>query len=224
MLGLTDVVGVGGNITPGNILAAYCEGVFPWFPHDATDVLWWSPDPRFVLDLPDLHYGRTVRRTLKKLRFTMDTEFARVIQACADMRYDNRPNGGTERTGTWITPKMLSTYRKLHYQGLAHSVEAWHGDELVGGLYGVGIGGMFFGESMFSIMPNASKAAFVTLVEKLPTFGVERIDCQMATPSTTYLGGKFVGRVEFTTHLKQLLKTPTARGKWSLESDGRNLS
>jgi len=224
MLNLNDVVGVGGKVTPGTVLAAYCEGVFPWFANDQTDVLWWSPDPRFVLDLSDLHYGRTVRRTLKKLTFTLDSAFDQVIQTCADMRYDKRPNGGTERMATWITPSMALTFRKLHREGLAHSVEAWDGSELVGGLYGLAIGGMFYGESMFSITPNASKAAFVTLAQKLPDFGIERIDCQMATPTTRYLGGKFVSRTEFTADLKrQLVKVPTTRGKWSLEGHGTTL-
>ena len=224
MLDLSDIVGVGGKVTPGNVLAAYCEGVFPWFQHDGTDVLWWAPGRRFVLDLPDLHYGRTVRRALKKFEFTIDRAFDLVIHGCAEMRYDYRAGGGTERSGTWLTPRMARTYCKLHREGLAHSVEVWYQGKLVGGLYGVAIGGMFFGESMFSSMSNTSKAAFVTLVKKLPDFGIERVDCRMESPTTRYLGGKYVLRRDFTIHLKQLLKIPTAKGKWSMESDGTNLS
>lgn len=220
MLDVSDIIGVGGKLTPGNVLAAYCHGVFPWFPHDGTDILWWSPDPRFVIDVKNVHVGRTVRKARKKLHFTVDTAFARVMQECAEMRYDNRENGGTARTNTWITPNMQSVYRALHRNGIAHSVEAWKDGELVGGLYGLGIGGVFFGSSMFTREPNASKASFAVLADLLPRYGIEQIDCQMATPTTRYLGGYYISRNGFLKDLRRLLKVPTVRGKWSLEADG----
>lgn len=218
MLKPSDIVHVGGKLTASSVLAAYHQGVFPWFSHDGSDVLWWSPDPRYVLDVDEVHRGRTVRKTLKKLTFTIDAEFDRVIQECADKRYAAKSPEGTDRTDTWITPRMLKVYRTLYREGFAHSVEAWKDGELVGGLYGLCLGNVFFGESMFAHMPNASKAALVFLCDKLTEAGVVRIDCQMETPLMKYMGAKFISRQKFRDGLLLgLLTKPTLRGKWSID-------
>ncbi len=185
------LLAAGGDLSVERLLAAYTHGIFPWFsPGDP--ILWWSPDPRYVLQPAHIHIGRTLQRTLKRgtFRFTFDAAFPRVIEACATALRDGQP-------GTWITREMRMAYIALHRAGYAHSVEAWLGDELVGGLYGVSIGRMFFGESMFARADDASKAAFAVLCRHLTHWQFALIDCQMETAHLARFGADFISRDEF---------------------------
>ncbi len=173
------------------LLSAYRQGVFPWF-SDGDPVLWWSPDPRFVVFLSELHVSRTTRRVVRQRRFrvTIDTAFGEVIRSCAAA-----PRTG--QRGTWITDDMIGAYTTLHELGYAHSCESWLEDRLVGGIYGVGLGRMFFGESMFSNESNASKTAFTVLAGHLRRSGCALIDAQVYTPHVSRLGGREIPRAEF---------------------------
>lgn len=225
MVNIVDRVAVGGNLTPQSVLAAYYLGVFPWFPHDGTDVMWWSPNPRFVIDLKiepneatGLHYGRTLKRALRKFHFTMDEQFDQVIQECANKRYEPKTEKHIDRRGTWITPKMQKVYRQLHRRGYAHSIEVWYGDKLVGGLYGVSLGRTFYGESMFSHEANSSKAAVVALALKLREWGFDLIDCMMESSVTKYLGGRYIRKAEFEFRLlRGIVSRPLQPTKWSMD-------
>lgn len=182
------LLAVGGDLSPDRLLAAYRCGVFPWF-NDDQPILWWSPDPRAVLLPGELHASRSLRRRLRRDDYQVSTDrcFERVIDACADRREE----------GTWITPEMRLAYTQLHELGFAHSVETWQGDELVGGLYGVNVGRVFFGESMFSRRADASKVALVTLVRLGSRMGLELIDCQLASPHLASLGARLLPRERF---------------------------
>lgn len=205
------VVAVGGDCSPERLLAAYRGGIFPW-PVEGFPLLWFSPDPRCVLPLGAVHLSRSLRKELRrtKLRVTADRAFGRVIDLCAAVA---RPG----QTGTWITPELREGYVALHELGYAHSVEAWDGDELVGGLYGVSLGAGFFGESMFARVPNASKVAFVTLLAQLVRWDFELVDCQVKTAHLERFGAREVPREEFLTQLGRLLEAPTRKGPWGLE-------
>lgn len=185
------LLAVGGDLSVPRLLAAYRRGIFPWFSH-GDPILWWSPDPRFVLVPADIHIGRSLRKTLARntFRFTFDTAFRDVIAACAQVPRAGQP-------GTWITQDMIDAYVALHAAGYAHSVEAWLDDALVGGLYGVGIGNMFFGESMFAHVDDASKAAFAVLCRHLAAWQCPLVDCQMDTPHLARFGGHFMPRADF---------------------------
>ncbi|MEO5377239.1 MAG: leucyl/phenylalanyl-tRNA--protein transferase [Magnetococcus sp. DMHC-6] len=191
------LLAVGGDLSSKRLLAAYAEGIFPWYSHDEP-LLWWSPDPRMVLFPEELHISKSLRKLLnqKKFLITFDQDFAGVIGYCANLR-------ATE--GTWITPQMQKAYLRLHKKGHAHSVEAWSEEEsgrrLVGGAYGVALGGCFFGESMFHLEANASKVAFVTLVNRLHTVGFTLIDCQMHTAHLAQFGAREIPRQDFLKHL-----------------------
>ncbi len=203
----SGLLAVGGDLSPGRLLAAYREGIFPWF-SEGEPILWWSPDPRFVLFPGELRVSRSMRQFLKKgaVRITFDRAFREVIAACRRPRPDQE--------GTWITPEMQEAYCALHEYGYAHSVEVWHGDALVGGLYGVSLGRIFFGESMFSSLPNASKAALITLVERLRERGFALIDCQVETAHLASLGARPIPRREFGACLRKSLRHETLRGDW----------
>jgi leucyl/phenylalanyl-tRNA---protein transferase len=202
------LVAVGGDLSAERILLAYRSGIFPWY--DEGPILWHSPDPRCVLPVDRLHLGRSLRRVLSRATFEVrfDTAFERVIRAC---KVASRPG----QDGTWITDDMETAYVALHHLGYAHSVEAWAGGELAGGLYGVSLGHMFFGESMFSWRPNASKVALVRLAEKVGAWGFPLIDAQVPTPHTLALGAQEWPRSRFLTALKAELAHPTRRGRWS---------
>ncbi len=174
-------------------------GIFPWY-SDGSPILWWSPDPRLVLIPEELKVSRSLSQVIKKGVFsvTMDTAFDRVIRNCAEI---NRKR----QQGTWITEEMIGAYISLHSAGHAHSVESWYSGELVGGLYGIALGKAFFGESMFSIKSNASKVAFVTLVENLKKLNFNFIDCQVTTEHLKSLGAKEVTRKKFLQMLKKSL-------------------
>ncbi|WP_456417772.1 leucyl/phenylalanyl-tRNA--protein transferase [Thiolapillus sp.] len=184
------LLAVGGDLSTERIVQAYRQGIFPWY-GESQPVLWWSPDPRMVLFPHELHISRSLAREMRKKRFqiTFDRAFDQVIQACA------RPRGRDD--GTWLVPDMVAAYQCLHRQGIAHSVEAWREGELVGGLYGNALGGVFFGESMFARLPNASKVAFVCLIRSLAGAGFRLIDCQVYTPHLQSLGARLVPRDEF---------------------------
>ncbi|MCY4433440.1 MAG: leucyl/phenylalanyl-tRNA--protein transferase [bacterium] len=196
------LVAVGADLAPGTLLAAYRAGLFP-MPLGRTDKLgWWSPDPRGVIPLDDLRVTRSLRRSLRRYRITADVAFADVIDAC---RMIERPHG-------WISPDIRDAYVRLHKMGWAHSVEAWSEDgELVGGLYGVSIGGLFAGESMFHVDRDASKVALVSLVGRLAHGGVTRLlDVQWATEHMRRLGAIEIPRSEYLGRLKAAVKQPSA--------------
>ena len=201
------LLAVGGDLTPERLLLAYRQGIFPWF-SEGEPILWWSPDPRFVLFPDHLRISRNMQRILRKGVFavTFDTVFADVVTACREQRRRGE--------GTWITPEMTSAYIRLHRMGLAHSVEAWREGRLAGGLYGVSLGKCFFGESMFSRAANASKAALVTLVGKLAVRGFRVIDCQVYTEHLRRLGADGISREDFLALLDRSLAAPTLRGSW----------
>lgn len=203
-----DIVAVGGNLSPGMLLSAYRRGIFPWFSENEP-ILWWSLDPRFVLFPSRVHVSRTLRREIRKKRFTLtvDQRFGEVIRSCRSM-----PRPGQE--GTWITGAMVEAYEELHRLGYAHSVEAWRGDELAGGLYGVSLGGCFYGESMFARADNASKTAFVALAGALTDHGFALIDCQQHTTHLGSLGAIDMPRHRFLDFLEKELEKPTHQGPW----------
>lgn len=205
------LLAVGGDLSPERLLLAYRSGIFPWYGEE-TPILWHSPDPRCVISLDRLHVGRTLRRAIAKGTYAVryDTAFERVIRAC---KATPRPG----QDGTWITDEMETAYAKLHAMGYAHSVEAWAGDELAGGLYGVSLGRMFFGESMFAHQPNASKVALVALAERLRGWGFRVIDAQVPTPHTLAMGAEEWTRKRFLMVLRQELAHPTRRGSWAQE-------
>jgi leucyl/phenylalanyl-tRNA--protein transferase len=187
------LVGVGGDLRPDTLLRAYSDGVFPWF--SAGDpILWWSPDPRAVIELDGLHVSRRLARTIRqgKFRVTVDQCFEDVIRACGERRLE----------GTWVTEEMVRAYRDLHTLGFAHSIEAWVGETLAGGTYGVTIGGLFAAESMFFHVTDGSKVALVALVERLRERGYELLDVQMTTPHTERLGAREIPRKAYLDRLR----------------------
>jgi leucyl/phenylalanyl-tRNA--protein transferase len=185
------LLAVGGDLSAERLILAYSKGIFPWYSDDYP-ILWWSPDPRLVLLPKELKVSRILSQTIKKgiYEFTMDKAFEEVIRNCATICRKGED-------GTWITEEMVQAYINLHKAGYAHSVEAWAGDELAGGLYGVILGRAFFGESMFAKKNDASKASFVIFVERLVEQGFEIIDCQVATAHMKRFGAREIPRVEF---------------------------
>lgn len=208
------LVASGGDLNPQRVLAAYAQGIFPW-PYDArTPLLWFSPDPRMVLRPAELHVSRSLQKTIKKRLFDIrfDTAFNDVIRQCAKIR---RPG----QRGTWITEEIIRAYGKLHEMGFAHSAEAWSEDKLVGGVYGISLGAAFFGESMFALRPDASKAAFVTLVKQLQAWNFQFLDCQIYTEHLARFGATPWPRADFLNALAKALKEPTRQGPWKLDHD-----
>ncbi len=205
------LLAVGGDLRPERLVLAYSLGIFPWY-SEGEAILWHSPDPRFVLKARDLRVSRSLRKTLRKApyRVTLDTAFDAVVRACAKAE---RPG----QRGTWITSDMARAYGDLYRHGLAHSVEAWLDRELVGGLYGVSLGAAFFGESMFARAPDASKVAFVTLVEQLVRWGIELVDCQVTTEHLARFGATEWPRRQYLAALKKALERPTRRGAWAFD-------
>lgn len=190
------ILAIGGDLSPRRLLLAYSMGIFPWFGDDQP-ILWWSPDPRCILEPGALRVNRSLARELRRARFniTYDRAFPRVIEACA-----KTPR--REGTGTWLTRDMLEAYKLLHGLGYAHSVEAWFEDRLVGGLYGIAVGRCFFGESMFHSIDNASKVAFVTLVTRLAELGYQLIDCQQTSAHLLSFGAREIARDLFLQRLE----------------------
>lgn len=202
---------MGGDLRPERLLLAYSKGIFPW---QGRPPLWFSPDPRTVLLPRDLHVSRSLRKVLARGRFAvrLDTDFAGVIRGCASV---SRPG----QNGTWITPDMIEAYERLHDLGFAHAVEAWDAEGLAGGMYGVSLGGAFFGESMFAWRSDASKVALVALVTQLEAWGFDFLDCQVHTEHVARLGAVDWDRGRFLAALDATLRRPTRRGPWRFEGD-----
>lgn len=206
------LLAVGGDLSPSRLIDAYRRGIFPWF-NEGEPILWWSPDPRMVLFPQELKISRSLRKTLERGNYEIraDSAFKQVMEACAAPRGD--------QADTWIHAEMIAAYEKLHEMGMAHSMETWIEGELVGGLYGVGQGKMFFGESMFFRASDASKIAFVHLVTQLQRWGFEMIDCQMKTEHLASLGAREISRKEFRQKLKELVHYPERGKKWCLDHE-----
>ncbi len=196
------LLAAGGDLSADRLLYAYRHGIFPWY-DEGQPILWWSPDPRCVLRPSEFHVARRLRRSLNSSQFevSFDHAFNAVIDACAEHR-DGQP-------GTWITAEMKKAYQVLHSDGFAHSVEVWHGDALVGGLYGLGLGRVFFGESMFSREKNASKAAMLVLCKELIARNVELLDCQVVSPHLMSLGARLIHRSDFAATLESACEPAT---------------
>jgi leucyl/phenylalanyl-tRNA--protein transferase len=202
------ILAVGGNLSPGMLLSAYTQGIFPWF-SKGEPILWWNPDPRFVVFPDEVHASASMKKILKQGRFElrMDTSFREVITACSSAK---RPG----QRGTWITRGMINAYSKMHELGYAHCAEAWAGGKLAGGLYGISLGRIFFGESMFSHVSNASKAAFLFLISVLKDRGFGLIDSQVYTGHVASLGGREIPRAQYLRLLSELLEYDTLKGSW----------
>lgn len=202
------LLAIGGDLSPQRLITAYAGGIFPWY-STGSPILWWSPDPRLVLIPHDLHVPASLKRTLNsgRFRFTLDQAFSQVIRACAQA-----PRPGQE--GTWILPEMVQAYEALHALGVAHSAEAWLDGELAGGIYGVALGNVFFGESMFCAVSNASKALFATLVRWLCAKGCSLIDCQQTTAHLLRFGAQEISRREFLKRLHEGVSSDALSGDW----------
>jgi leucyl/phenylalanyl-tRNA--protein transferase len=207
------LLAIGGDLSSTRLISAYKRGIFPWY-GPGQPILWWSPDPRLVLRPESLHISRSLRKTLRKraFRVTLDEAFEAVIGHCAGPR----ENAG----GTWITSEMTMAYLELHRQGYAHSVECWQNNRLVGGLYGVSIGRVFFGESMFAHTSDASKVALANLAMQLSRWGFPLIDCQVHTPHLESLGAISLPRKEFTRILRAVCTLPAPPSPWRFEGGG----
>jgi leucyl/phenylalanyl-tRNA---protein transferase len=211
------LLAVGGDLSPERLLLAYSQGIFPW-PHEGWPMLWFSPDPRMILDIEEVRIQRSLRQSMRKGRYEirLDSAFGEVVAGCKVAR---RPG----QHGTWITNGMRRAYLRLHELGFAHSAEAWHDGKLAGGLYGVSLGRAFFGESMFALEPDASKVAFVTLVEQLRRWGFHFVDAQVHTPHLERFGARLIPREDYLQRLEAALKFPARRGPWRLEFDAQEL-
>lgn len=204
------LLAAGGGLSVHRLTEAYSKGCFPWFSL-GQPVLWWSPDPRMVLKVQDFRFHRSLRQWMKQhkgLDIRIDTAFDAVIDHCAQA-----PRPGQK--GTWIVPEMVSAYKALHAAGFAHSIETWIDGQLCGGLYCVSVGQAIFGESMFSLVPNASKVALAALVALCRTHRISLVDCQQNTPHLTFMGGAEVPRSEFLSHIRQAQDLPSLQ--WNFE-------
>ena len=197
------LLAVGGDLAPERLVAAYQQGIFPWF-EESQPILWWSPSPRAVLFPEEIHISRSLSRRIKRKEYSVscDTAFRQVMQHCAGI-----PREGQD--GTWITSDMLEAYCELHNRGIAHSIESWYQGELVGGLYGLAIGQVFFGESMFSLRTDSSKVAFAHLARALQNWGFAVIDCQVSNPHLSSLGAREIEREVFSQLLSDNIDNPT---------------
>ncbi len=203
------ILAVGGDLSPERLLLAYQHGIFPWY-SEGDPILWWSPDPRFVLFPDELKVSRSMRPYFNQQKFTVsyDQQFATVMKNCA--LADRRG-----QFGTWITQEMVKAYCNLHDLGYAHSVEVWEDQQLIGGLYGISIGKIFFGESMFTKVSNASKFGFISLVRALQQYEFDLIDCQQETKHLESLGARSITRKKFLRILEENTAKPTLKGNWN---------
>ncbi len=201
------LLAAGGDLSPGRLLNAYAHGIFPWF-SEGDPILWWAPNPRGVFKTGGVHVSTKLRRWLRQSTWTIraDTNFERVIRECAALR--------ANQDGTWITQSIQQAYVQLHELGFAHSVEAYDGDELVGGIYGIALGRMFFGESMFSRATNGSKVALIALCRMLSANGFPLLDAQIANPHTLSMGAVQMPRVDFTRHVTDYASMPGFADDW----------
>jgi leucyl/phenylalanyl-tRNA---protein transferase len=204
------LLAAGGDLDPERLLAAYAAGIFPWY-DNCSPILWWSPDPRMVMQPHQVHVSRSLRKRLRhcNYRISMDEAFAQVISSCAGLR--------EQREGTWIVADMQAAYTRLHELGHAHSVEVWDKEQLVGGLYGVSLGSLFFGESMFSLVPGASKIAFVALARQLQHWSFQWIDCQMPTKHLQSMGAYAMSRDGFQEILSRWRANGEPTGRWEFD-------
>jgi leucyl/phenylalanyl-tRNA--protein transferase len=202
------LLAAGGDLDTGRLVAAYRRGIFPWY-SEGQPILWWSPDPRMVLYVDEFKVSRSLRKRLRQPGFQIrvDTAFRQVVDACA-----RAPRFG--QYGTWITPEMASAYHAMHRAGYCHSVETWQDDRLVGGLYGVSLGRVFFGESMFARVTDASKVALAALIGILRSHGVPLIDCQQDTAHLATLGARTISRRTFARHLQELIDSNAPPAYW----------
>ena len=205
------VVAIGGDFRAERLLLAYAQGIFPW-PTLGMPLLWFSPDPRFVIEPSRAHVSRSLRKRMRRGDYEIrcDTQFGAVVRACGAV-----PRPGQD--GTWITDELVRGYEELHALGYAHSIECWMDGALVGGLYGVSLGRVFFGESMFAVAPDASKMAFAALLGNLVHWGFELVDCQVHTEHLERFGAEEWPRKRFLQRLRRAVGEPTRRGTWSLE-------
>lgn len=203
------LLAAGGDLSPQRLLFAYENGIFPWY-NEGEPILWWSPDPRFILYPSEIKVSKSMRQTFrkKKFRISFDEAFDQVIESCGAI-----PREG--QNGTWLIEEMLVAYKELHRLGFAHSVETWEGDKLVGGLYGLSLGTCFFGESMFAKASNASKCALICLAKTLENKGFDLIDCQSETKHLRSMGARFINRTVFLDILEKNKNKKTIRGGWS---------
>jgi leucyl/phenylalanyl-tRNA---protein transferase len=206
------LLAAGGELSAARLIDAYRSGIFPWF-SPGQPILWWSPDPRMVLIPGELKVARSLAKVLRNRAYEVraDADFRQVISACAEPR--------ATRDGTWISAEMISAYCALHERGLAHSIETWIDGELAGGLYGVAIGRMFYGESMFTRVPDASKIALVHLARQLQRWNFGMIDCQMYTRHLASFGAREIPRADFARKLQELVNCPHVPGRWTLDRD-----
>ncbi len=207
----SGLLGVGGDLDPDRVELAYRMGIFPWYSR-GEPILWWSPDPRMVMAPSELRIGRSLKKRVRRgdYAITMDRAFADVIAECG-----SKPRPG--QSGTWITPQMRTAYVELHHRGIAHSVEAWKEGELVGGLYGISLGKLFAGESMFAHASDASKVAYVHLVRQLERWDMSLVDCQVHTDHLARFGAREIPRRDYLHALRQALAHPTRRGPWDFD-------
>ena len=208
------LLAAGGDLSPERLIAAYRHGIFPWY-NEAQPILWWSPDPRMVLFTEEFRISRSLGKRVKQQRYALraDTAFRAVMEACAE------PRAG--QSGTWISPPVVDAYTRLHRMGYAHSIEAWRNGDLVGGLYGIAIGRMFFGESMFAREPDASKVALVQLVTLLRSKDMPVIDCQQETQHLSRFGARPIPRREFAGWLSRLVNSPQTHFPWAIAEETR---
>jgi leucyl/phenylalanyl-tRNA---protein transferase len=209
LAGADGLLAAGGNLESHTLLNAYQSGIFPWFNEDQP-ILWWSPDPRAVLFTQDIHISRSLRRFIRKTELTLscDQDFHGVLEGCAQSRAQQK------EPGTWITGDMKAAYNRLFENNHAHSVEVWNKNQLVGGLYGVSIGRMFFAESMFSTIDNASKLALVSVCKHLQQAGFTLIDCQVSSPHLLTMGAREISRDEYLQRLERAVAIPTEQTAW----------
>lgn len=206
------LLAAGGDLSPARLIMAYSQGIFPWY-SPGEPILWWSPDPRMVLFPQELVVQRSLAKVLRKRRYEIrvNTAFAEVIAGCA------RPRAGQD--GTWISAEMIAAYTRLHQMGVAHSIETWIDGRLAGGSYGIALGRAFYGESMFTLVPEASKIAFVHLVRQLQRWDFGVIDCQMNTPHLARFGAREIPRTDFIAQLDNLVNLPVVPTPWRFDHD-----
>jgi len=209
------LLAAGGELSSERLIDAYSHGIFPWF-NEGEPILWWSPSPRMVLFPQELKVSRSLKKTLRNRDYEvrLDSAFTQVMQGCAQPRKD--------QAGTWITPPMIAAYTQMHRMGIAHSAETWVEGELVGGLYGIALGRMFYGESMFTTVTDASKIAFVHLVWQLRRWGFGMVDCQMKTEHLASLGARDIPRADFVRRLGKLTQDPPIAMPWRFDANLRD--
>ncbi|MBD3798891.1 leucyl/phenylalanyl-tRNA--protein transferase [Sulfuricurvum sp.] len=203
------IVAYGGDLTPSRLMLAYRNGIFPWYGQN-DPILWWSPDPRLIMELDEFKLSRSLRKKIPRFEIRFDTAFSKVIRECSSI-----PRRG--QSGSWIVSEMIEAYEELYALGYAHSVEAYQNYELVGGLYGVAVGGVFCGESMFAKVSDASKVAFAVLIERLREWGFDFVDCQVPTLHLKSLGAKEVSREFFLERLDRALLNDLSNDVWKQE-------